>query len=145
MIMNETRKENNGFTIIELMVTITILAILVVMAAPSFTKSIAKKRTDDCVSINMSKLRDARAKSFGGSTNLVAISTVNCVSDVTISRTPNSFPTAFAYKRGRPGIASGNAFNANVNRVFYTFSNAKVPGYEKKVSVSLSGKITITR
>lgn len=135
-------KTHKGFTIIELMITIGILAILVALAAPSFTESIAKKRADDCMGLNMENLRNARAQSFGGSTNPVSVSSINCASDVTISVSPSSFPVSFAYKSGRSGVVSGNTFTANTNRISYTFGNNSVPNYEKKFSISLSGKVT---
>ena len=39
-------KKNKGFTLIELMVTIAVLAIVAMMAAPSFGDLIAKRKLD---------------------------------------------------------------------------------------------------
>ena len=58
------RVRGNGFTLIELMVTIAVLAIIAMMAAPSFGAMIEryklKKNTEELINV----LKEARAKSI---------------------------------------------------------------------------------
>ena len=56
------RKKENGFTLIELMVTIAVMAIIAMMAAPSFGGLIAKRHLDTSIRELSLVLSDARAQ-----------------------------------------------------------------------------------
>ena len=56
------REKENGFTLIELMVTIAVLAIIAMMAAPSFGDLIAKRHLDTSIRELSLVLSDARAQ-----------------------------------------------------------------------------------
>lgn len=56
------RQKENGFTLIELMVTIAVLAIIAMMAAPSFGDLIAKRHLDTSIRELSLVLSDARAQ-----------------------------------------------------------------------------------
>lgn len=55
-------EKNKGFTLIELMVTIAVLAIIATMAAPSFGDLVAKRKLDTATRELSFILSDARAK-----------------------------------------------------------------------------------
>ena len=55
---------NSGFTLIELMVTIAVLAIIVSIAAPSMSTQLANQRVKSTSSIIESALKEAKAESI---------------------------------------------------------------------------------
>lgn len=55
---------NSGFTLIELMVTIAVLAIIVSIAAPSISTQLANQRVKSTASIIESALKEAKAESI---------------------------------------------------------------------------------
>ena len=55
---------SSGFTLIELMVTIAVLAIIVGMAAPSISTQLANQRVKATVSLIESALKEAKAESI---------------------------------------------------------------------------------
>lgn len=61
---NPISKTHSGFTLIELMVTIAVLAIIVGIAAPSFGTQLANQRVKSTVSIIESALTEAKSESI---------------------------------------------------------------------------------
>lgn len=55
-------KKNHGFTLIELMVTIAVMAIIATMAAPSFSENIAKQSLDNSSKELLLVLNEGRSK-----------------------------------------------------------------------------------
>ena len=55
-------KKNKGFTLIELMVTIAVLAIVASIAVPSFSENIAKQSLDNSAKEILSALNEGRSK-----------------------------------------------------------------------------------
>ena len=64
---------NSGFTLIELMVTIAVLAIIVGIAAPSISTQLANQRVKSTVSIIESALKEAKAESIIRRQNIAVI------------------------------------------------------------------------
>lgn len=60
----QLRMNSSGFTLIELMVTIAVLAIIVGIAAPSFNTQLANYRVSSTVSSIESALKEAKAESI---------------------------------------------------------------------------------
>ncbi|CAM3535822.1 hypothetical protein GCM10016272_11410 [Psychrobacter glaciei] len=58
------RMTSSGFTLIELMVTIAVLAIIVSIAAPSISNQLANQRVSSTVSSIESALKEAKAESI---------------------------------------------------------------------------------
>ncbi|MGE6327528.1 pilus assembly FimT family protein [Psychrobacter pacificensis] len=73
------RTANSGFTLIELMVTIAVLAIIVSIAAPSISTQLANQRVKSTASIIESALKEAKAESIIRRQNINVI--YNSVSD----------------------------------------------------------------
>ena len=67
------RTANSGFTLIELMVTIAVLAIIVSIAAPSISTQLANQRVKSTVSIIESALKEAKAESIIRRQNIAVI------------------------------------------------------------------------
>ncbi|QIC72503.1 prepilin-type N-terminal cleavage/methylation domain-containing protein [Acinetobacter indicus] len=53
------QRRQNGFTLIELMVTIAILGIIATMAAPSFTDMLQKRKLESEVALLHKDLKDS--------------------------------------------------------------------------------------
>ena len=64
---------SSGFTLIELMVTIAVLAIIVSIAAPSISTQLANQRVKSTVSIIESALKEAKAESIIRRQNIAVI------------------------------------------------------------------------
>lgn len=60
----------NGFTLVELMVTLAVAAILISMAGPSFTTMIANQRTKDAASALYVSLTKARSEALKRNTSV---------------------------------------------------------------------------
>lgn len=64
-------KKSTGFTLIELMITLGIAAILIVAAAPSFTSFFERKRLVSAVETISQQLQYARSESISRSANVI--------------------------------------------------------------------------
>lgn len=60
----KSQMTSSGFTLIELMVTIAVLAIIVSMAAPSISTQLANQRVKSTASVIESALKEAKAESI---------------------------------------------------------------------------------
>ena len=67
------RRSSSGFTLIELMVTIAVLAIIVGIAAPSISTQLANQRIKSTVSTIESALKEAKAESIIRRQNIAVI------------------------------------------------------------------------
>ena len=67
------RMSSSGFTLIELMVTIAVLAIIVSIAAPSISTQLANQRIKSTVSTIESALKEAKAESIIRRQNIAVI------------------------------------------------------------------------
>lgn len=63
-VAQKLRMTSSGFTLIELMVTIAVLAIIVGIAAPSISTQLANQRVSSTVSSIESALKEAKAESI---------------------------------------------------------------------------------
>ena len=99
------KKNNKGFTLVELVIVIAILAILVGLLAPQYTKYVEKSRKSADAS-NMDEMVEAALKEFApdyskvklkskqwGDTNPTATITVDKDGGVKVSYEPEAFAT----------------------------------------------------
>lgn len=78
MTMAIQRKHSQGFTLIEMMVVIAIMAILAMMAAPSFGKMIAQKRTQQGAMDIIYAFNQARSQAaLSGQSTTLTVSNTN--------------------------------------------------------------------
>ncbi len=63
-VVQKLRMTSSGFTLIELMVTIAVLAIIVSIAAPNISTQLANQRVKSTVSTIESALKEAKAESI---------------------------------------------------------------------------------
>ena len=62
--LNRQYHRNQGFTLIELVITIAIIAIIAAMAAPSMQKQIRQAKTKDAANIIEAALKDAKSQAL---------------------------------------------------------------------------------
>ena len=72
-VAQKLQMTSSGFTLIELMVTIAVLAIIVGIAAPSISTQLANQRVKSTVSIIESALKEAKAESIIRRQNIAVI------------------------------------------------------------------------
>ena len=72
-VAKNLRNTSSGFTLIELMVTIAVLAIIVSIATPNISTQLANQRVKSTVSIIESALKEAKAESIIRRQNIAVI------------------------------------------------------------------------
>ena len=72
---NQISRTNSGFTLIELMVTIAVLAIIVSIAAPSISTQLANQRVKSTTSTIANALKEAKVESILRRQNVTVIYT----------------------------------------------------------------------
>ena len=72
-VVKKLRMTSSGFTLIELMVTIAVLAIIVSIATPNISTQLANQRVKSTVSIIESALKEAKAESIIRRQNIAVI------------------------------------------------------------------------
>lgn len=65
--------DSKGFTLIELMVTITVMAILIAIAVPSFNKWLSKYQIEADTKDIYALIQDSRAKAFSQKEDIVIV------------------------------------------------------------------------
>ncbi len=138
-----------GFTIIELMVTIVVLAILLSMAIPSFQSMIERRRLIGAAEAVYSDLQFAKSEALKKNINITAeIGDGDDCEDLC--------PTGWCFKVAEevtacgfsfPGVSTTSVFSVTFNHVRGTASNKSVTfslgANQVKVSVSILGRIMI--
>ena len=79
MIAWNLKKTPKGFTLIELMVTIAVLAIIVTIAMPSFTEMMERQRLKNAVETFYSDLLFAKSEALKQSTDVTVSNVGNCL------------------------------------------------------------------
>ena len=79
MIAWNLKKTPKGFTLIELMVTIAVLAIIVTIAMPSFTEMMERQRLKNAVETFYSDLLFAKSEALKRSTDVTVSNVGNCL------------------------------------------------------------------
>ncbi|MGP4715991.1 pilus assembly FimT family protein [Psychrobacter sp. T6-6] len=142
---------NSGFTLIELMVTIAVLAIIVSIAAPSISTQLANQRVKSTASTITSILKDAKVESVIRRQNIQVVysdtaktivlkntsGTVLTSYDInsrsTVSITPNSTNTV---------TFQPNKVTANGVKVTYTICDNNTAATPRKIEVSTIASIS---
>lgn len=67
------RRQNSGFTLIELMIVVAIIAILAVLAAPSFKDTLQTQRVEGAAEALMAALQNAKAEAIKTNTDMALV------------------------------------------------------------------------
>lgn len=145
--------KNQGFTLIELMVTIAVMAIIAMMAAPSFGNLIQKQNLNRSTQELIGQLNNARSKAVLERRNVEVVLASNS-SAVQVADTPeklNWYPSEKAVlKTGSPTqitfLLSGGVenFAADINGRPFIVCNESGGNKSKNISISLMGTIHVT-
>ena len=117
-----TRRSRRGFTAIELMVTVAVVAIFATLAAPSFRQLIATQRVKSVASALNESLWVARSEALKRNDN-VAFAFANAgsntvVADWKITQSSDGSGTALVQQSGSPSVVSETSTGANLLFVF---------------------------
>lgn len=94
MILQKLKRyERSGFTLVELMVVVTIIAILATLSAPTLRRSVRRARVRDAASEVASVFRNARTQAMSrGEVVLVQIQPGNDAQMISMHAAPNATP-----------------------------------------------------
>ena len=155
LIATNTPRFTRGFTLIELVITILIVAVLMTIAIPSFNNTIRQNRFTTQINELVTALNFARSEAIkrgksvtvtpnaGGWTSGWVVETT---APVTTLRSFPALKTHFAYSGGAASytfLASGFKSNNDVDT--YDLCNSSVTGETgRQVRVSASGRARVT-
>ncbi len=129
--LGESMQKNKGFTLIEMMVTIAVLAIVAMMAAPSFGKTLANQKLKQNIMELKFALQAARSQALlaraptvvclnSNNTNTVVIES-SCVQKLTNHSTMSTaFKTSNVFLVTRDSKVT---FDSSLKDDFFTFDN----------------------
>ena len=141
---------NAGFTLIELMVTIAVLAIIVSIAAPNISTQLANQRVKSTTSTLANALKEAKVESrilrqpltlqYDNSSKVINIQNVVANEVVTTIATYN-YDTKITIK----SASTSNQFRPNrtADAVTYTICDTKAVGSSRQIEVNKIGIIVI--
>ena len=95
-----------GFTLIELMVTVAVVAVLAAIAIPSFTDSLARRRLEGAANELSTDLQFARSQAVSNNAN------------ITLSTTASGYTIAGAQTYRTQALASGLSMSNGVSVTF---------------------------
>ncbi|MBI3533598.1 MAG: GspH/FimT family pseudopilin [Burkholderiales bacterium] len=104
----------SGFTLVELMVVVTIAVVLLSLAAPSFRSMLVKRSVQSAADILVSDLRYARSEALKRSSTVIVCNSLNGSSCMTLCSpaVPNVCAPTASWKGGWIVFADGNSNGA---------------------------------
>lgn len=145
--MQQTNK-NQGFTLIELMVTIAVMAIIAMMAAPSFGNLIQKQNLNRSTQELIGQLNNARSKAVLERRDVTV--QLNSLAADTPTQLNWASQDKTILKSGSPTeitfLLSGGVknFAADINGKPFIICNESGGNKSKNISISLMGTIHVT-
>ena len=143
---NQISRTNSGFTLIELMVTIAVLAIIVGIAAPNISNQLANQRVKSTTTTLANALKEAKAESIirrqnltftyddngtnAGSIKIGSISSYSYSAKSTITDSESKNPITFEPSK-------------RVDSTTYTICDENAAAIPRQVSVSKLANISI--
>lgn len=142
--------KQSGFTLIELMVTIAVLAIIVSIAAPNISTQLANQRVKSTTAILISALKEAKVESIIRRQNISISYNNNGTNSGTITVTDSNNTAIASYQYDakisiKSTIASiGFTPNKTVNENAYTICDSSTSASARQVGVSPVANISDT-
>ena len=142
------QKKEQGFTLIELMITIAILAIIATMAAPSFGNLIQKQNLNRSTQELIGQLNNARSKAVLERRDVTV--QLNSLAADTPTQLNWASQDKTILKSGSPTeitfLLSGGVknFAADINGKPFIICNESGGNKSKNISISLMGTIHVT-
>lgn len=148
-----SKSAQQGFTLIEMMVVVTIMGILLAVVSPSIEDSLQKQRNRENTQILVAALRDARTESQLLQKN-VTLSFNNANNTITLTASAvgssNDDITLRSYNLNKKSVitTSGNiVFRANKTTdkavIFDIYCDANKTKQGRQVSVDMNGNVSI--
>ena len=137
------RMTSSGFTLIELMVTIAVLAIIVGIAAPSISNQLANQRVKSTTATLANALKEAKVESMIRRQE-VELSYDNNAGNIELKDDDSTFAT-YQYDAKNTIKATGDVkFNPNktADEMTYTICDSNTAASPRQITVSKIGVIT---
>ena len=137
---------SSGFTLIELMVTIAVLAIIVGIAAPSISTQLANQRVKSTTATLANALKEAKTESMIRRQNLT-FSYNNNGTSAGVINIGNIFSSSYSAKSNITDSESKNPItfepSKRVESIIYTICDENAAATPRQVSVSKVANISI--
>ena len=134
------RSSRRGFTAIELMVTVAIVAIFATLAAPSFRQLIATQRVKSVASALTESLWVARSEALKRNEDVQFVfanaGANTLVADWKITRSSDTV-TPLIQQSGSPSVVSTTSSGGNLLFVFNAFGRSTNPGAASWIKLSV--------
>lgn len=147
---NQISRTNSGFTLIELMVTIAVLAIIVGIAAPNISNQLANQRVKSTTTTLANALKEAKIESVLRRQNMTVVYSNNGSAEGTIEVT-DATPKVIASYQYDAKSTIKPAVNSIVFKpsktataVTYTICDSNTAVSPRQIAVSAIGGITNT-
>lgn len=139
---SSSRAHNAGFTLIELMVTIAVLAIIVSIAAPNISTQLANQRVKSTAAILTNALKNAKVESVIRRQNMTVAYNNNGTASGTITVTDSSSRVVASYqydaKATLKSTPATTVFKTNKTAtiITYTICDSNLAATPRQVAVS---------
>ena len=145
-VARKLRMTSSGFTLIELMVTIAVLAIIVGIAAPSINTQLANQRVKSTTATLANALKEAKTESMIRRQNLT-FSYNNNGTSAGVINIGNIFSYSYSAKSNITDSESKNPItfepSKRVESIIYTICDENAAATPRQVSVSKVANISI--
>lgn len=137
------RKHESGFTIIELMIVIVVIAIIIAIAAPSFQKMLERNRLKSAVEEVKSDLQLAKSEAIKRSTNVSFSLTTGTPWSYTVDSIPVKTVSGDQFEGVSVASNTTTTFDHRQGKANASSVVLSTPNYQSQVSVSNLGRIRI--
>ncbi len=143
-----SRHNSSGFTLIELMVTIAVMAIIVSIAAPSVSTQLANQRVKSTAATLESALKEAKVESLIRRQNITLTYNNNTTNVGTINITDDNSNQVATYQYDAKSIikvgSTSIAFSPNktAGATTYTICDSNTAAIGQQIEVTTVGLIT---
>jgi type IV fimbrial biogenesis protein FimT len=138
------RLQQNGFTLIEVMVTVVIVAIMLAIAVPSFTETLERRRVVGTANELSADLQYTRSLAVSRQTDTYVASSVTgytiALSGESDAHKTVTLPASLSFSTG--GTVTFGSLNGTSNTATYTISSSKSP-FQATVSTNVMGRVQL--
>lgn len=137
-------QQQTGFTLIEVLMAVVIVAIMVAIAVPSFTETLERRRVVGAANELSADLQYTRSLAVSKQTDTYVASSASgytvSINGETAPHKTVTLPTSLSFTSG--GTVTFGYLNGTSNTSTYTISSSKSP-YQATVSTNVMGRVQL--